>query len=73
VPEDDGAAAEWYRRAAEQGLADAPFQLATLYDAGRGLSRDTAQAAHWYRQAADQGLALAQHNLALMYLQGTAG
>ena len=40
VPEDDAAAAEWYRRAAEQGHREAQFQLATLYDSGKGVTQD---------------------------------
>ena len=48
-------AAEWYRRAAEQGDADAQFNLGDCYECGTGVELSTKLAAKWYRFAAEQG------------------
>ena len=58
------------RSKAEQGDANAQFQLGVAYDAGRGVARDHSEAAKWYRSAADQGLAVAQNSLGAMYQHG---
>ena len=34
VPENDAEAVKWYRKAAEQGLADAQHNLGMMYDKG---------------------------------------
>ncbi|MGM9803707.1 MAG: tetratricopeptide repeat protein, partial [Muribaculaceae bacterium] len=39
--------------AAEQGLADAQFELGFCYEYGRGVEPNPAEAAHWYRMAAE--------------------
>ena len=57
-------------QAAEQGNADAQFNLGVMYDNGRGVRQDYAQAVQWYRKAAEQGYADAQYNLGVMYAQG---
>jgi len=46
-------AVKWYRKAAEQGDADAQFNLGVRYDAGQGVQQDMAAA--WLRKAAEQG------------------
>jgi hypothetical protein len=58
------------RKAADQGMAMAQFNLGLMYDSGQGVARDYAQAAIWYRKAADQGLAPAQNNLGSLYENG---
>ena len=63
-------AVKWYRKAAEQGDADAQFNLALMYDYGRGVTEDDAEAVRWYRKAAEQGGARAQLNLGVMYYSG---
>ena len=65
VPKDAGEAANWYRKAAEQGHADAQCRLGDLYYFGEGVPKDTGEAANWYRQAAEQGHAGAELNLLL--------
>ena len=64
------AAAEWFRKAAEQGLAEAQFNLGVLHATGRGVPRDHRQAARWYRSAAEQGHAHAQLNLGALCANG---
>ena len=63
-------AVEAIRLAADQGLADAQFNLGFRYADGRGVSQDYAEAVRWYRLAADQGHAGAQSNLGVMYGSG---
>lgn len=55
---------------AEQGLADAQFNLGLKYDKGEGVPQDYAEAAKWFYKAAEQGYAKAQFNLGLMYYKG---
>ena len=70
MPEDDREAIAWYRRAAEQGLAPAQYNLGVKYHNGDGVPQDFAEAVAWYRRAAEQGHASAQRNLGLMYPNG---
>ena len=55
---------------AEQGDADAQFNLGVMYGRGEGVPQDYAEAAAWYRRAAEQGDANAQYNLGVKYEQG---
>ena len=67
--QDYAEALRWFRKAAEQGNADAPNNLGAMYYNGYGVRQDYAEAVKWYRQAADQGNADAQNNLGAMYSQ----
>jgi TPR repeat protein len=60
----------WYRRAADQGDAEAQYSLGAMYAKGKGVPQDYAEAAIWYRKAADQGVPTAQGPLGLMYAKG---
>ena len=55
---------------AEQGNAEAQFNLGLMYDNGQGVRQDYAQAVQWFGKAAEQGLANAQYNLGVMYANG---
>ncbi len=59
-----------YRKAAEQGDADAQFILGVSYESGDGVAQDKAEAVKWFRKAAEQGLARAQYNLGWCYANG---
>ncbi len=59
-----------FRPLAEQGLANAQFNLGLMYRKGQGVPQDDAEAARWYRKAAEQGDADAQYNLGVMYNDG---
>ncbi len=61
----------WFRLAADQGLADAQASLGFMYSEGRGVAQDAAKAVKWTRLAADQGEAFAQANLGRAYADGT--
>lgn len=58
-------------KAANEGNAEAQFDMGTMYDVGeQGVKRDLVEAAKWYRMAAEQGDSAAQYNLAIMYDMG---
>lgn len=71
APADDN----WYRsfrKAAEQGNAEAQFQLGWCYYKGwGGVEKDSVEAATWFRKAADQGNTVAQFQLGWCYSTGT--
>ena len=47
-------AAKWYRKAADQGDADAQCNLGYCYKTGDGVTKDPVRAVELYRKAADQ-------------------
>ena len=55
------------RPLAEQGDADAQYNLGNVYVTGKGVPKDGAEAAKWFRRAADQGHATAQYNLGVLF------
>lgn len=55
---------------AEQNNPNAQFNLALVYDEGKGVGQDKQKAAYWYTKAAEQGYLNAQNNLAAMYFNG---
>ena len=57
-------------QAAEQGNAQAQYNLGVMYEQGQGVRQDVAQAAQWFRKAAEQGFAEAQYNLGVMHANG---
>ncbi|MGA2170957.1 MAG: hypothetical protein ABSG62_22455, partial [Terracidiphilus sp.] len=63
MTQDNRQAAACYRKAAEQGYADAQFNLGVAYAYGEGVRQDYARAAVWLRKAAEQGHAEAQRSL----------
>jgi TPR repeat protein len=69
-PKDPGAAADWYRKAADAGLAKARYNLGALYYSGEGVPKDPRAAAEWFSKAAYQNHAGAQFNLAALYETG---
>jgi TPR repeat protein len=70
VPQDYAEAVKWYRKAADQGNAEAQFWLGAAYYLNRGVPQDYAEAVKWYGKAADQGNAAAQASLGAMYSVG---
>ena len=63
------ALAHW-RPLAEQGLAEAQYNLGFLYESGWGVDPDEREAARWYRLAALQGHLRARFNLGLLMVEG---
>ena len=62
--------AKWYRRAAEQGHAEAQSSLGYAYWNGWGVPEDDAEGVKWFRRAAEQGHMDAQHKLGIAYSNG---
>src|SRR5882724_2214578 len=69
LPEDHVKAVEWYRKAAEQGLAGAQGCLAGMYESGHGVPQDDAEAFKWLLKSADGGSYNSQLSLADYYLK----
>lgn len=59
--------------AAEQGDAEAQFELGRRYDKADGVPDNDEEAVRWYRLAAEQGLARAETSLGLMLYFGKPG
>ena len=55
---------------AEQGYAQAQYNLGVMYENGQGVTQDFKEALQWYRLSAAQGDAYAQNNLGVMYANG---
>ena len=52
---------------AEQGNAEAQYNIGQMYYKGKGALKDYKEAVKWYRKAAEQGSADAQHSLGYIY------
>jgi len=80
VRQDHGTSILWFHLAAEQGEADAQFNLARIYDTRadgpykkkRAAPADDAAAFKWYRLSAEQGHTQAQVKLAQLHAKGRA-
>ena len=59
-----------FRPLAEQGIAEAQYNLGNMYRKGEGVPQDDKTAVKWYTLAAEQGYADAQNNLGVMYANG---
>lgn len=70
VPSDPEEALFWYRKAAEQGSAEAEFAIGEMCRNGEGVSADDRKALAWFCKAANRGLAKAQLEVGEMYLAG---
>jgi uncharacterized protein len=55
VPQDYAVAVSWYRKAAEQGDADAQVNLGVLYGMGQGVPQDYVIAHMWFSLAVTGG------------------
>ena len=60
-------AIEVIQASAQQGDADAQYELGSIYQSGAGVARNAAQAEQWLNKAANQGHAKAQYALAMLY------
>ena len=78
VKQDHAASVKWLRMAAEQGEADAQFNLARLYGSevdgvykkARAVPANDVEALKWYQRSAEQGHTQAQVKLAQLYAKG---
>ena len=60
----------WLRKAADQNLAKAQYELGMMYAKGRGVTKDEVEAVKWFRKAAEQGLSDAQYELGVAFAFG---
>jgi uncharacterized protein len=65
--ENYGKSFEAQNKSAEKGSPTAQFDVALLYDLGRGVPRNYEEAMKWYRKAADQGYPPAMTNIGILY------
>jgi len=71
VRQDEAEAARWYRMAAEQGHAQAQYNISGFVEYGfGGLTPDLVEAVKWARLAAEQGHADGQKRLGWYYQMG---
>ncbi|MGN1033040.1 MAG: tetratricopeptide repeat protein, partial [Intestinibacter sp.] len=61
---------KWYKKAAENGLPDAQYNLAGLYMNGLGIEENREKAFEWYEKVAEQGHIESKLCLAICYEQG---
>ena len=54
---------KWYRKAAEQGFAQAQYNLGVMYYFGEGVSVNSIKAYMWWSLAMEQGNESATENL----------
>jgi hypothetical protein len=73
APQNLAEAADWFARAAKQGLVLAQFRLGGFYEKGLGVKKDLEAARRLYTSAAAAGNAKAMHNLAVLYAEGIDG
>ena len=59
-----------YQKSANQGDAEAQFNLGLTYRDGQEVQQDNKMAAKWYQKAAEQGHITAQFSLGLLYQDG---
>jgi TPR repeat protein len=48
-------AIKWLKKAAEQGDAEAQYNLGFCYGNGEGVEKSFTEAVKWYKKAAEQG------------------
>uniref|UniRef100_A0AC34F8H9 Uncharacterized protein n=1 Tax=Panagrolaimus sp. ES5 TaxID=591445 RepID=A0AC34F8H9_9BILA len=78
VPQDYTKAASYYAKAAAAGNPEGMYNLAQLYETGKGVKRDFDESLRWLLKAANgkalimygSGVAEAQHTLGLKYTEG---
>ena len=61
---------DWFRKAAEQGLAVAQNELGRCYLNGEGVEINLAQAFEWFQKAATKGNVAAQNSVGDCYMRG---
>ena len=67
VKQDYKEAMKWYHKAADQGDADALYELGLFYYEGRGVKQDYKEAVKWFKKAGNSG---AKYYLGLCYYNG---
>ena len=63
-------AALWFNEAAQNGIANAKYNLGVLHHQGLGVKQDISKAMALYKEAADKGHAEASYNLGIANIEG---
>lgn len=63
-------AAYWYGQAAQAGIANAQYNMGTLYFNGEGVPQDYAKAHEWFERAAQRDNQYAEFQLGMTYYTG---
>jgi hypothetical protein len=63
-------AAEWFKKAADLGCANAQCILGDMYKQGEGIEKNVAQAITWYKKSAEFDNPIAQYNMGLLCESG---
>ena len=63
-------AAYWYQQAAQAGIANAQYNMGTLYFNGEGVPQDYAKAHEWFLRAAKRDNKYAEFQLGITYFTG---
>ena len=66
VAKDEVEAVKWFRKAADQGEADAQNNLGNMYANGQGVAKDEVEAYKWWLLAGAQGNELARGRIPLI-------
>lgn len=70
LPHNKEKAVDWYKKAANQGHADAQYRLGSFYTTGYGVERSNAEATKWFLKAGNQGHRDSQVLLGDYYYEG---
>ena len=62
---------KWFQKAADQGYAEAQYNLGCCLLFGNGVEKDETEAVKWFQKAAQQEYAEAQHYLGYCLFSGT--
>lgn len=71
IAEDKAEAFSWWKKAAEEGYAEAQFVIGRFYSDGIGVNKDEKEAFAWWKKAADQDYDFAQICVGRCYYYGT--
>ena len=66
-------ALKYWKPLAEQGNAEAQFNVGLMYYEGDGVEQDYAEAAKWFSKASEKGHPVAQFSLGVLYIEGHEG
>jgi TPR repeat protein len=55
IPRDQQLALSWFRKAADQGIAEAQYNLGLAYFKGDGIAADGERAYYWWTLSANRG------------------
>ncbi len=70
---DSKVAAQWFSKAADQGMTLAQYRLGSFYEKGVGVERNYERARSLYEKAASAGNARAMHNLGVLFVENGDG